>query len=112
MPFKFSRCFALQTPDIESALKFYRDFIGLELVERTDDITEFRAGQFRFFLDKGPSMGPIMEYVVENLESAKEEMLAAGCQIIRWDGKGKPCYMKDPFGLIFNVFEETENFSG
>jgi len=112
MPFKFSRCFALQTPDVEGASKFYRDVMGLELVEKTTDNLELKAGQFRFFLDEGPAMGPIMEYVVKDLEAAKLELLHAGCQIVRWDGSGKPCYMKDPFGLLFNVFVETETFSG
>ncbi len=112
MIFKFSRCLAFQTPDTEGALQFYRDVMGLEPVECAANIIELKAGQFRFFLDKGPTMGPIMEYVVENLDAAKEELLRNGCQVIRWDGKGKPCYMRDPFGILFNVFEETPTFSG
>jgi catechol 2,3-dioxygenase-like lactoylglutathione lyase family enzyme len=112
MKLKFSRCFALQTPDVEKASAFYREIMGLDLVESTDENLELKAGQFRFFLDKGPAMGPIMEYVVKDLDVAREELLNAGCEIIRWSGKGKPCYMKDPFGLVFNVFEETETFSG
>src|SRR4030067_3183852 len=108
MQFKFSRCFAYQTPDVDKAIKFYRDVIGLELVENTAETIEFRAGQFRFFLDKGPTMGPIMELVVADLEAGKAALLEAGCQVDRGGGKGRPCYMKDPFGLLFNVFEETE----
>jgi catechol 2,3-dioxygenase-like lactoylglutathione lyase family enzyme len=110
--FTFSRCFALQTPDIDVAAKFYQETLGLELVERTNDGFELKAGQFRFFLEKGPALGPIMEYVVKDLDIAKEYLLRSGCQFVRWDGKGKPCYMRDPFGMIFNVFEETESFSG
>ncbi len=112
MPYKFSRCFALQTPDPEKALKFYQTVFGLEKVESGANEIELKAGQFRFFLDQGTPMGPIMEFVVPDLEQAKTELLAAGCEIVRWGGLGKPCYMKDPFGLIFNVFQETETFSG
>jgi catechol 2,3-dioxygenase-like lactoylglutathione lyase family enzyme len=112
MQFKFSRCFALQTPNTDTAIEFYKNVMGLELVESIANTIELRAGQFRFFIDQGPAMGPIMEYVVQDLDAAKEVLLGAGCQIVRWDGKGNSCYMKDPFGLLFNVFEETATFSG
>jgi catechol 2,3-dioxygenase-like lactoylglutathione lyase family enzyme len=112
MPFKFSRCFLIQTPDMEKAVAFYRDIIGLELAPSRPRETEFKAGQFRFFLDKGEPLGPVMEYVVPDIESAKKELLAAGCQIVRWDGVGKSCYMRDPFGMVFNLFEETADFNG
>jgi len=25
-----------------------------------------------------------------------------------WEGKGKDCYMRDPFGLTFNLWEENQ----
>ena len=112
MSFKFSRCFLLQTPDVDKALSFYRDIIGLEPTPSQSGETELKAGQLRFFLDKGEPMGPVMEYVVPDLAEAKEKLLAAGCKVVRWDGIGKSCYMRDPFGLVFNVFQETETFKG
>jgi catechol 2,3-dioxygenase-like lactoylglutathione lyase family enzyme len=112
MPFKFSRCFLLQTPEPEKALAFYHDIMGLEPAPPKPGEIELRAGQFRFFLDKGEPMGPVMEYVVPHLDAAKAKLLAAGCKVVRWDGIGKPCYMRDPFGMIFNVFQETEDFKG
>jgi predicted enzyme related to lactoylglutathione lyase len=112
MPFSFSRCFLLQTPEPEKALAFYRDVMELELLVSKPGETELRAGQFRFFLDKGEPMGPVMEYVVPDLETAKQKLLDAGCKIVRWDGVGKSCYMRDPFGMVFNVFQETEDFKG
>jgi catechol 2,3-dioxygenase-like lactoylglutathione lyase family enzyme len=112
MQFTFSRCFLMQTPDLEGALKFYRDTLGLEQVSTQPGETELKAGQFRFFLDKGEPMGPVMEYVVPDLDAAKEILLTAGCTVVRWDGLGKSCYLRDPFGMVFNVFQETENFKG
>lgn len=112
MPFTFSRCFLLQTPEPEKALVFYRDVMGLEPVASKPGEMELKAGQFRFFLDKGEPMGPVMEYVVPDLEAAKQKLLDAGCQIVRWDGVGKSCYMRDPYGMVFNVFQETEDFKG
>jgi hypothetical protein len=48
-----------------------------------------------------------MEIVVDNLEEAKQHLLDNGFAIVRWEGKGKDCYVKDPFGMIFNVWEES-----
>jgi catechol 2,3-dioxygenase-like lactoylglutathione lyase family enzyme len=106
MKYKFSRCFCIQTPNVEEAIEFYRTTMGLKLVRRDSEVIELAAGEFRFFLDQGTPLGTIMEYIVPNLEAAKEELLGAGCKVVSWGGKGKPCYMRDPFGMVFNLFEE------
>jgi len=48
----------------------------------------------------------VLEYLVNNLEAAKEYLLKNGCETVKWEGKGRDCYMKDPFGTIFNLWEE------
>ena len=110
MPFKFSRCLCLQLPDLDLAVKFYQNVMGLKLISRKSDSAEFKAGQFRFFLDRGVSMGPIFEFLVPDVEVAKEQLLKVGCKIVRWEGKEGSCYMCDPFGFIFNLYEEPETF--
>ena len=55
-------------------------------------------------------MGPIMEFLVPDAEAAKEELLKAGCKIVQWEGKGRNCYMRDPFGFVLNLYEEPEAF--
>jgi len=107
MEYKFSRCFCLQIPNVEEAIEFYRTTMGLKLVRRDSEVIELGAGEFRFFLDQGTPLGPIMEYIVPDLQAAKEELLTKGCQVVSWGGKGKPCYLRDPFGMVFNVFEEA-----
>jgi hypothetical protein len=32
--------------------------------------------------------------------------VANGCKVLRWRGKGQDCYIQDPFGVIFNLWEE------
>ena len=43
-------------------------------------------------------------------DNVVQELLEAGCQLIRWEGKGGCCYMQDPFGFMFNLFEEPGAF--
>ncbi|MGY8787231.1 MAG: VOC family protein [Fidelibacterota bacterium] len=50
-----------------------------------------------------------MEYFVNNVEDARYYLEAKGCKVIKWEGKGKDCYMQDPFGLTFNLWEEKKD---
>jgi predicted enzyme related to lactoylglutathione lyase len=106
MQFRFSRCICLQVEDVEQAKDFYKNVIGLE-ENGESEATEFIAGVNRIFLDQGnTAMGPILEFVVSDIEAAKEKLLQAGCQVVRWEGKGNCCYMRDPFGFVFNLWQE------
>lgn len=110
MPFTFSRCLCLQAPDADKVLRFYRDIMGLPMVNANDAPPELRAGQNQLFFDNGEPRGPIMEFNVPDLEKAKEELIAAGCTVVRWEGKGRCCYMQDPFGFWFNLWEDPAEF--
>jgi hypothetical protein len=46
-----------------------------------------------------------MELLVDDLEDARDELVANGCEILRWRGRGQDCYIKDPFGVIFNLWK-------
>ena len=49
--------------------------------------------------------GPILELFVDELEAAHDELVANGCKVLRWRGKGQDC-IEDPFGVIYNIWEE------
>jgi hypothetical protein len=50
--------------------------------------------------------GPVLELFVDNLELAGQILVANGCKVLRWRGKGQDCYIEDPFGVIYNIWEE------
>ena len=110
MPYKFSKCICLQVTDIEKAREFYEKIMGLEVVHQEKDSVELRAGENRVFLDEGKWMGPILEFLVPHVEAAKVELSEAGCEVVQWEGKGGRCYMRDPYGFIFNLYQEPEAF--
>ena len=47
-----------------------------------------------------------MELFVDDLEAAREVLIANGYKVLRWKGKGQDCYVQDPFGVRFNIWEE------
>jgi predicted enzyme related to lactoylglutathione lyase len=105
MQIKFSSWLCLQLPELDRATEFYEK-MRFEVICRKEDAVESKSGLFRLFLDNGKLSGPIMEFLVSDVQEAKKELLEAGCQIVSWEGEGRRCYMKDPFGFIFNVYEE------
>ncbi len=110
MPFRLSNCVCLTTPDLSQARDFYRNVLGLELTGEIDDGLEFEAGSLRFFVNPGGPSTLAMEFVVPDLEKAREELVAAGCEVVKWEGKGRDCYIRDPYGLLFNLWEDTKAF--
>jgi hypothetical protein len=50
--------------------------------------------------------GPVSELFVDDLDQARQNLVANGCKVLRWRGKGQDCYIEDPFGVIYNIWEE------
>jgi len=102
----------MEHPQSDELVKFYRDKIGLEIVDSDVEQVEFDTAPVRLFVDNGPGPNLIFELLVPNLEEAREDLLAKGCEVVRWEGKGKTCYVRDPFGFMFNVWEDPAAFEG
>jgi catechol 2,3-dioxygenase-like lactoylglutathione lyase family enzyme len=112
MPFKLSHCVAVHVKDREAAVKFYREVLGLETVETDLPQIEFKTDPIRLFLDEADRPATVMEFLVPDVEAARRELEAAGCTVLRWQGKGGDCYIRDPFGFVFNLWQEPEVFGG
>lgn len=102
-----SNCICLQTPDIKKARTLYEKGFGGSVVNEDEETIELQSGPLRIFLDRGEPMGPILEILVKDVELAREELLRAGWTQITWEGRGNRCYMRDPLGFVFNLFEDS-----
>lgn len=101
-----SRDVLLQTQDLAHAAAFYEQHLGLQRVVDEPGLIGLEAGAFRLYLDRGPAYGPVFELFVPDLESAKTGLVAAGCRIEQEDPSVPKCYIRDPYGLIFNLAEK------
>ena len=63
------------------------------------------SAKVNLFITEGKSLGPITEFIVADLDKARNELMEKGCMVVTWEGNGKPCYMRDPFGFVFNLWE-------
>lgn len=108
MKYKVSKNIGFQVKNVDAAKLFYENVLGFKQPEKSfvSEI-EFRTDHNNIFLIEGTeNLGPVMEIVVNNLEEAKQHLMENGFEVVRWEGKGKDCYVKDPFGMVFNVWEE------
>jgi catechol 2,3-dioxygenase-like lactoylglutathione lyase family enzyme len=89
------------------AIDFYTNVLGFR--NRSDDpkLADLDASPLILYVDEDPEFrGPILELFVDDLEEARDELVAHGCTVLRWRGKGQDCYVQDPFGVIYNLWED------
>ena len=44
-------------------------------------------------------------WVVDDVEAARELLEHNGCKVLHWEGAGKACFIEDPFGVRFNLWQ-------
>jgi catechol 2,3-dioxygenase-like lactoylglutathione lyase family enzyme len=101
--FKATRDVILRAEDWTAALSFYESVLGLTVSARHPGIIGFEAGGFQLFVEQGPAHGPVFEFLVADVAATKARLLAAGCTLIEEDPVRPRCYLRDPFGLTFNL---------
>jgi len=89
------------------AVDFYTKVLGFQNRSTDPELGDMDANPINLFvLADDEIRGPVMELFVDDLEQARKTLEANGCTVLRWRGKGQDCYVRDPFGVIFNVWEE------
>jgi catechol 2,3-dioxygenase-like lactoylglutathione lyase family enzyme len=97
---------ALHVADLKAAVSFYRDILNLPVKEFSDDEILFEMESGLFYVTENPEwQGLVEEYEVADLDTARSVLEAGGCNVVRWEGRGGDCYMQDPFGMFFNLWE-------
>lgn len=112
MRFRMSPNVAVRTERFADAVNFYSKVLGFENRSKDPTLGDHDAKPMNLFvLEDSEISGPVMELFVDDLEAARDELLANGCEIVRWRGRGQDCYIRDPFGVMFNLWEQPESQS-
>ena len=106
--FKASRDVIARTEKWSEALKFYGSVLGLPITHRSETIVGFETGSFCLYVEQGKEHGPVFDFLVPNIQAAKQQLVAAGCTIIEENPAVPRCYIRDPFGLVFNIEQTGE----
>jgi hypothetical protein len=93
----------IQAEDPKSAASFYVDHLGFEITDEKPHMIGLHGKHINLFIERGPALGPVLEVTVPNVEEAKRTLVNAGCEIVKDEPAFPRCYVKDPFGLIYNL---------
>jgi hypothetical protein len=55
------------------------------------------------FIEPGPALGPVFEVTVTDVAVATRRLVAHGCTVGKDEPEFPRTYIKDPFGLIYNL---------
>jgi len=107
MAYRMSPNVAVRTTATSAAVDFYTRVLGFPLRVQKEGVADVGADPINLFIIEDDEVsGPVMELLVDDLEAARDELVANGCKVIRWRGRGQDCYLRDPFGVTFNLWEE------
>jgi catechol 2,3-dioxygenase-like lactoylglutathione lyase family enzyme len=112
-------------PDIEAARSFYADTLGIKVTEEHGLLTLHLAGGDRPTLiypkpDHTPATYTILNFPVDDIEAAVDELTSRGVEMQRYDGmdqdergimrSGGPyiAWFTDPAGNVLSVLQERE----
>lgn len=100
---RFGSDILIQAPDPKSAAGFYVEQLGFEVTGETAEMISLHGVHINLFIERGLALGPVLEVTVGDVEEAKLRLVKNGCVIVKDEPEFPRCYVRDPFGLIYNL---------
>ena len=100
---KFGTDILIQAPDPKKAAAFYVEHLGFEIADPNPKMIGLHGNHINLFIEPGPPLGPVLEVTVDDVEEAKRRLIKNGCAVVKDEPQFPRVYVKDPFGLIYNL---------
>jgi Glyoxalase-like domain len=99
----FGKDILIQAPDKKKAAEFYVNQLGFTITGEHGRWIDLHGKHINLFIEEGPELGPVLEVTVRDVEEAKTRLAASGCEIVKDEPDFPRCYVKDPYGLMYNL---------
>src|SRR4051812_48919626 len=106
----------IRVPQIESAVRYYRDTLGLKLIRQTKELATFELGQSELVLHANPDLPAEATYYlvddVRDLYNRRAELK------LKFSGppvpatRGYRATAKDPFGTVLLLLDRSTESGG
>jgi predicted enzyme related to lactoylglutathione lyase len=96
----------IQAPDPKQAALFYVEQLAFEITGEEPNMISVKGKNINLFIERGPALGPVLEVTVDDAEEAKRRLVKSGCEIVKDEPDFPRCYVKDPYGLIYNLIAQ------
>lgn len=100
---KSSRDVIVRTGNWQEAMRFYETVLGFAVSSRAEAMVGFETGAFRLYVEAGDPHGPVFDFLVADVPATKSRLISAGCTLVEEDPSIPRCYLRDPFGVVFNL---------
>jgi len=100
---RFGTDILIQAEDPRQAARFYEDQLGFSVTGEAPDMISLHGPHINLFIERGPALGPVLEVTVDDVDAAKRRLVANGCTVVKDEPQFPRCYIRDPFGLIYNL---------
>ena len=98
-----SRDVIIRSRNWPEALRFSETVLGFAVSSRAEAMVGFETGAFRLYVEAGQPHGPVFDFLVADVPATKARLISAGCTLVEEDPSIPRCYLRDPFGLVFNL---------
>jgi beta-lactam-binding protein with PASTA domain len=95
----------IQAKDPMKAANFYVKGLGFEITDKKPKMVSLHGEHINLFIERGPALGPVLEVTVKSVKEAKASLKKKGCRVIKDEPDFPRCYVKDLYGLIYNLTE-------
>jgi hypothetical protein len=99
----FSTDILIQAEDPKSAASFYVEQLGFGITEELPHMISLCGQNINLFIERGAALGPVFEVTVKSVAEARLRLVKQGCKVVKDEPEFPRCYIKDPFGLIYNL---------
>ncbi|HXW77815.1 MAG TPA: VOC family protein [Candidatus Eremiobacteraceae bacterium] len=91
--------------DLAAVRAYYHGELGFPIIIDTPKVLGFDTGALNLYFEPGEPNFAVLEFEVADLDKARADLLAAGCTIVEDDPDLPRLYLRDRFGVVFNVNE-------
>jgi catechol 2,3-dioxygenase-like lactoylglutathione lyase family enzyme len=100
---RFGTDILIQAEHPPQAASFYVEQLGFEITDEQPNMISLHGEHINLFIERGPALGPVLEVTVDDVAAARLRLEAHGCVVIKDEPDFPRCYVRDPFGLTYNL---------
>jgi hypothetical protein len=100
----FGRDILIQAPDPRQTAQFYVQQLGFSITADEPHMVSLEGAKINLYIERGPTLGPVLEVTVEDVKEAKARLVGNGCIVVKDEPEFPRCYVQDPFGLTYNLY--------
>lgn len=99
----FGKDILIQAQDPKRAASFYCEQLGFEITDESPELICLAGPHVNLYIERGPALGPVLEITVDSVEAARLRLVQRGCEVIKNEPEFPRCYVRDPYGLVYNL---------